>query len=128
MPRVPRIAPSEITPPEVYFNRRTLLAGALAAGVGSLARAAETPATGAALAYKVNPQYSVNEPPNKYEEITTYNNYYEFGTDKDDPSHNARTLPTSPWTVAVDGEAEVRGRFALEDILRGQSLEERIYR
>jgi len=128
MHRVPRIAPSEITPPEVYFNRRTLLAGALAAGVGSLVRAAETPAAGAPLDYKVNPQYSVNEPPNKYEDITTYNNYYEFGTNKEDPSHYARTLPTYRWSVTVDGEAEVRGQFTLEDILKGQSLEERIYR
>ncbi|HLY53243.1 MAG TPA: protein-methionine-sulfoxide reductase catalytic subunit MsrP [Steroidobacteraceae bacterium] len=128
MPRLPRIAPSQITPPEVYFNRRELLAGALAAGVSGLVRASDAPAAGAPLDYKVNPRYSVNEPPNKYQEITTYNNYYEFGTDKDDPSRNARTLPTSPWSVSVDGEAEVRGRFALEDILKGQSLEERIYR
>jgi len=126
--RVPRIAPSEITPPEVYFSRRTLLAGALAAGVTSLAQAADTAPTGAPLNYTANSRYSVKEPPNKYEEITTYNNFYEFGTDKEDPSHNARTLPTSRWSVVVDGEAEVRGRFTLEDILNGQSLEERIYR
>ncbi|HYL69756.1 MAG TPA: protein-methionine-sulfoxide reductase catalytic subunit MsrP [Candidatus Dormibacteraeota bacterium] len=125
---MPRIAPSEITPPEVYFNRRALLAGALAAGVSSLVRAADAAPTGAPLDYRLNPQYSVNEPPNKYEEITTYNNYYEFGTDKEDPSRNARTLPTYHWTVAVDGEAEVRGHFTLEDILKGQSLEERVYR
>src|SRR5215469_6538790 len=115
--RVPRIAPSEITPPEVYFSRRTLLAGALAAGVSSMARAADTAPTGAPLNYTVNTAYTVNETPNKYEEITTYNNFYEFGTDKEDPSHNARTLPTSRWSVAVEGEAEVRGRFTLEDIL-----------
>ena len=126
--RVPRIAPSEITPPEVYFSRRALLAGALAAGVSSMARAADATPTGPPLNYTVNPGYKVNEAPNKYEEITTYNNFYEFGTDKEDPGHNARTLPTSRWSVAVDGEAEVRGRFTLEDILKGQSLEERIYR
>ena len=126
--RVPRIAPSEITPPEVYFNRRTLLTGALAAGVSSLAHAADAAPTGAPLTYTVNARYSVKEAPNKYEEITTYNNFYEFGTDKEDPSHNARTLPTYRWNVMVEGEAEVRGRFTLEDILKGQSLEERIYR
>ena len=130
--RVPRIAPSEITPPEVYFSRRTLLTGAIAAGVSSLtrpARAADGPPPDAApLAFAANPRYSVSEAPNKYGEITTYNNFYEFGTDKDDPSRNARLLRTKPWTVRVDGEAEVRGNFTLEDILKGQSLEERVYR
>ena len=127
--RVPRIAPSEITPPEAYFSRRTLLAGALAAGVSSLTAAAEGPPAGAApLDYKANPRYSVRESPNKYEEITTYNNFYEFGTDKDDPSRNARNFRAQPWSVTIDGEAETRGTFTLEDILKGQSLEERVYR
>jgi methionine sulfoxide reductase catalytic subunit len=127
--RVPRIAPSEITPPEVYFSRRALLAGALAAGVASVTRGADLPATpGAPLAYTANPRYTVNEAPNKYEEITSYNNYYEFGTDKEDPAQNARGLRTRPWNVTVDGEAEVRGSFTLEDILKGLTLEERIYR
>ena len=124
-----RIAPSEITPPEVYLSRRALLAGALAAGVSTLARGAEGPPAGAApLSYAANPRYSVHEAPNRYEEITNYNNYYEFGTDKDDPSRNAHTLRTRPWSVAVGGEAEVRGSYTLEDILKGQALEERIYR
>ncbi|HEX4619696.1 MAG TPA: protein-methionine-sulfoxide reductase catalytic subunit MsrP [Steroidobacteraceae bacterium] len=126
--RVPRIAPSEITPPEVYFSRRALLAGALAAGVSTLARASDAQPSGAPLNYTVSSRYSVSEPPNKYEEITTYNNYYEFGTDKDDPSRNAHTLPTYRWNVMVEGESEVHGRFALEDILKGQGLEERVYR
>jgi methionine sulfoxide reductase catalytic subunit len=130
--RVPRIAPSEITPPEVWFSRRTLLTGALAAGVSTLARPAEAadgpPADAARLSYTANPRYSVSETPNRYEEITTYNNFYEFGTDKDDPSRNARYFRTQPWSVRVDGEAEVRGNFTLEDILKGQALEERIYR
>jgi sulfoxide reductase catalytic subunit YedY len=127
--RVPHIAPSEITPPEVYVSRRTLLAGALAAGVSTLARPAEGPPAGAVpLSYTANPRYSVTEAPNKYEEITTYNNYYEFGTDKQDPSENARNFRARPWSVTIDGEAEVRGTFALEDVLKGQSLEERIYR
>jgi sulfoxide reductase catalytic subunit YedY len=130
--RVPRIAPSEITPPEVWFSRRTLLAGGLAAGVSTLtrpARGAEGPPAGAeTLAYTANPRYSVNEAPNKYQEITTYNNFYEFGTDKEDPSANARSFRARPWSVRIDGEAEVRGDFTLEDLLKGQSLEERIYR
>jgi len=127
--RVPRIAPSEITPPEVYFSRRALLAGALATGASALLPAAEAPqAQGAALSYTANPQYSVKETPNKYEEIAGYNNFYEFGTDKDDPSHNAHTLRTRPWSVTVSGEAEVRGTFDLDDLMKGLALEERVYR
>jgi methionine sulfoxide reductase catalytic subunit len=127
--RVPRIAPSEITPPEVYFSRRALLAGALASGASALLPAAEAAQPqGATLSYTVNPQYSVKETPNKYEEIAGYNNFYEFGTDKESPSEYAHTLRTRPWSVTVSGEAEVRGTFDIEDLLKGQALEERIYR
>jgi sulfoxide reductase catalytic subunit YedY len=127
--RVPRIAPSEITPPEVYFNRRTLLAGALASGASALLRAAQdSPAAGAALRYTRDTRYSVSEPPNKIEEITSYNNFYEFGSDKESPGRNAYTLRTRPWSVTVHGDAEVTGTFDLEDLLKEQPLEERIYR
>jgi sulfoxide reductase catalytic subunit YedY len=126
--RVPRIAPSEITPPEVYFSRRALLAGALASGVSALAHASRVPPLGEPLNYTRNDKLSASEPANKYEEITTYNNFYEFGTDKEDPSENARSLHTRPWSVRVDGEAEALGTFTLEDILKAQALEERIYR
>ncbi len=66
--------------------------------------------------------------PNTYEDITSYNNFYEFGTDKSDPKTNAATLQPRPWSVAVTGEAEVTGNFTLEDILKPHALEERIYR
>jgi methionine sulfoxide reductase catalytic subunit len=127
--KTPRIAPSDITPRDVFFNRRALLAGVLATGASSLLETAraEQPA-GARLQYAHNAKYSVSETPNKYEEITSYNNYYEFGTDKEDPKQNARAFDPSPWTVTVDGEAEVKGKFALEDLLKSQPLEERIYR
>jgi sulfoxide reductase catalytic subunit YedY len=128
--RVPRIAPSEITPPEVYFNRRTLLAAALASGASAVLPAAELPpGSGAPLSYTRNAAYSVSEPPNKYEEISTYNNFYEFGTDKDSPHEYApKMLHTRPWSVTVHGDAEVTGTFNLEDLLKEQTLEERIYR
>jgi sulfoxide reductase catalytic subunit YedY len=127
--RIPRIAPSEITPEEVYLSRRALLAGVLATGASAVLRAAEAPpAGGAPLSYTANAQYSVKETPNKFEEIAGYNNFYEFGTDKESPSRNAHTLRTRPWSVNVYGEAEVRGSFDLEDLLKGQALEERIYR
>ena len=127
--QTPRIAPSDITPAEVFFNRRALLAGVLATGASSLLKTAraEQPA-GPRLQYAHNAKYSVTETPNKYDEITGYNNYYEFGTDKEDPKENARNFKPQPWTVTVDGEAEVKGKFALEDLLKGQALEERIYR
>ncbi len=128
---IPRIAPSQITPPEVFFSRRKLLMGGLAAGASSLLRAAEAPQEalpGAPLKFTRNAAMSVTEAPNKYSEITTYNNFYEFGTEKDEPARNAGTLRTSPWSVTVEGEAEVKGKFTLEDILKPHPLEERIYR
>jgi len=126
--RVPRIAPSEITPPERYFNRRTLLAGALAAGASAVLRAEPPSPPAATLNYTRNSRYSVSEQPNKFEEIAGYNNFYEFGTDKESPSENAHTLKTRPWSVTVHGEAEVRGTFELDDLLKNLPLEERVYR
>jgi methionine sulfoxide reductase catalytic subunit len=141
MAPLPRILPSQITPPEVYFNRRSFLAGALTAGLGAAlgpARAAVLPGAAAApLAFTFNPRESVDalvhaadedEKPNTWEEITNYNNYYEFGTDKTDPAAHAHLLSTRPWSLAVEGEAEITGTFHLEDFLKPYALEERIYR
>jgi methionine sulfoxide reductase catalytic subunit len=126
------ILPSDITSPEAFFNRRQVLAAALAAGaVGvahqGLAQAADA-ATAETLKYTRNPKLSVDETPNSYEEITSYNNFYELGTDKEDPKANAATLKPRPWNVTVAGEAEVKGTFTIEDILKPHALEERIYR
>jgi sulfoxide reductase catalytic subunit YedY len=129
-----RMAPSEITPEERFVTRRALLGGTLglaaASSLGSFAGEAfgQTPPNLPALRFTSNPAFSVKEPPNSYQDITTYNNYYEFGTDKSDPSENSQHFRTRPWTVTVDGEAEVRGSFDLDDILRPHPLEERIYR
>jgi sulfoxide reductase catalytic subunit YedY len=124
----PRIAPSEITPEEVFLNRRAVLSAGLALGASTLLPAAEPQPAEAKLKVTPNPKFSVKEQPNTYEAITTYNNFYEFGTDKDDPAKNAHILKTKPWTVTVEGEAEVKGKFTLEDILKPHALEERIYR
>ena len=130
--QTPRIAPSDITPQSVFLNRRSILAGLFAAGAMTSLRtseAADTPApAGTRLQYTRNAKYSVSEAPNKYEEITGYNNFYEFGTDKEDPKANAGSFQPTPWSVAIDGEAEVKGKFTLEDILKPLSLEERVYR
>src|SRR5262249_14226466 len=116
-----------------YFSRRSLLAaglgGAIATGAGTLLSGAELPTpAGAALTYSRNPRYTVNEAPNKYDEITEYNNFYEFGTDKEDPKAHSQQCKTRPWSVSIEGEAQVKGRFTLEDILKPHALEERIYR
>jgi sulfoxide reductase catalytic subunit YedY len=127
--QIPRIAPSDITPRDAFLNRRELLAGALVTGASALLpRAQAQQPAGKALQYTQDKKYSVTETPNKYEEITGYNNYYEFGTDKEDPKQNARSFNPEPWTVTVDGEAEVKGQYTLEDILKPHALEERIYR
>ncbi len=124
------ILPSEITSRETFLSRRSLLAGALAGGAATLlpqARAADgSPLP--RLPCTVNARYSVREQPTSYENITSYNNFYEFGTDKGDPKENAHTLRPKPWSVTIDGEAEKTGTFHLEDILRAHPLEERIYR
>ena len=80
------------------------------------------------LDYRPNRAYSTDEAKNSFEEITGYNNFYEFGTDKGDPARYAGRLRTRPWSVAVEGEAEKTGVFDLEDILAPHALEERIYR
>ncbi len=131
-PSMPVIAPSEITPKEVFLSRRTLLAGAFAAGASSLVacgNAGEAPPGGpAGLKFTRNARYSVKETPNSWSDITSYNNFYEFGTSKSDPKDNAHTLRTRPWSVTIAGEAEHTGTFTLEDILKPHPLEERVYR
>jgi sulfoxide reductase catalytic subunit YedY len=128
-----RIRPSEITPESIYRSRREFMAGLAAAG----AMAATPPALSQEvmsvtlverLDYKRNARYSTSEKANSFAEVTGYNNFYEFGTDKEDPAANAHRLRPRPWTVAVDGECEKPGKFTLEDLLRPHALEERIYR
>lgn len=126
--RTSLLLPSEITPEAAYLNRRQLLAGLLVAGSSLPLPSFATTAEPGALDYKRNPALSIDEKPNSFEEITTYNNYLEFGSDKADPARYARAFRPQPWSVTVAGEAEVTGRYALEDLLKGHALEERIYR
>jgi methionine sulfoxide reductase catalytic subunit len=128
------IRPSEITTESVYLDRRALLQAALAVGATGLGAAwsegsnAQVNAPGADLKFTRNVKYSASEAPNSYEDITTYNNYYEFGVDKSAPARNSDHFKPAPWTVAVSGEAETTGKFALEDLLKPHPLEERVYR
>jgi sulfoxide reductase catalytic subunit YedY len=129
-----RIRPSEITPEPAYRARRDFLAGI--AGLGAAAALAR-PALAEQvmnvmliekLQFKRNPHYSTMEKANSLADITSYNNFYEFGTGKEDPSQNAGSLRPKPWSVVVDGECEGKGRYTLEDLLKPHALEERIYR
>ncbi len=125
------VRPSQITSETLYLNRRTVLAELLAGGACAAVRAAhgaEQAPPAATLQYTRSTRYSIADAPNTYEEITNYNNFYEFGTDKTDPARHAGSLRTRPWSVTIGGEAEKTGSFDLEDILKPHALEERIYR
>jgi sulfoxide reductase catalytic subunit YedY len=125
------IKPSEITPESIYLNRRSLVAGAIAMGLfpakREFAAAADMPANGVFTGLEPWDSSS-NEEPTPQDIFSTYNNFYEFGTDKSDPARRAQSLVTDPWSIQVTGEAERSGNFTLEDILRPHTLEERIYR
>ena len=82
----------------------------------------------ATLAALVPSPFSTDESPNSFEDVTSYNNFYEFGTDKEDPARHAHTLVTDPWSVNIRGEVERPGEIALEDLLKPHALEERVYR
>ncbi|MCK6371312.1 MAG: protein-methionine-sulfoxide reductase catalytic subunit MsrP, partial [Gammaproteobacteria bacterium] len=127
------IRPSEITPESVYRNRRQILAAAGFAGAGALLAAAGLRAQDIPASYRRLPglkqsPLSTDEQPNTFEEITSYNNFYEFGLDKEDPRRNSGRFRPKPWSVRVDGEAEATGDFTFEDIVGPHPLEERIYR
>ena len=127
---------SEITPQAVYANRRTLLrhwaSGAAGAALASWAgrEALASASTLAALpgaASKVDGAHTV-ERPTSFQDASSYNNFYEFGTDKSEPARYASTLVTQPWSVEVEGLVRKPGRWALEDLLKLSAQEERIYR
>jgi sulfoxide reductase catalytic subunit YedY len=135
--RASDIRSSDITDQKLYLNRREFIraatgtAAAVATGValGDAWVEAATPAAhGRKLEGVKKSPFSTDEKQNKWEEITTYNNYYEFGVDKDSPSMLARNFKTEPWTVTVDGECAKKGPMNFEDVLKGETLEERVYR
>ncbi len=118
------IPSSEITPRGVYMRRREFLGGTLATAVfGSLTAGAAA----APLAFSKS-AFSTNEPLTPKADVTSYNNFYEFGTHKSDPSDYAGALKTSPWSVKIDGMVSKPATYTLEDILKPVTLEERIYR
>ena len=113
---------SEVTPKADWVNRRQLMAGAGALVAGSIAG----PALAGLGAKKTS--YGKGLELNSFEDITSYNNFYEFGTDKSDPAKYAHKLTIDPWSVKIDGLVDKPGDYSLDDVLKGVSLEERIYR
>lgn len=137
---VPPVRPSEITSERAYLRRREivkllglsltgLVAGCGSESAPSATSLAETPAPeGRPLAIARKGEYVTDEKQTSYKDVTHYNNYYEFGTDKGDPARTSGRFKPLPWSVEVAGQAEVTGRFTLEDMLKPHALEERIYR
>lgn len=131
--RASGIPSSEITPENLYQNRREFIKMASAV----LGIAASTtfvpgcaPASGSvvpAQAKKPGP-FDTTEKPTPYEDVTTYNNYYEFGTDKSDPARNSGRFVSKPWTVKVEGMVKKPAAYNLEDLIKGFTMEDRIYR
>ena len=123
------IKSSEITDRKLYLNRRQFLAAAgVATGMALTGSAFAAPAPTGRFAKARKSPLSASEAPNSLRDITTYNNYYEFGTDKSEPAENAHTLITNPWTVTIDGEVKRAQSVDVDTLMRWSPLEERIYR
>ena len=118
----PDLTDNDVTGHGLYLRRRDFIGGA--AGLGLMAAAGAASARG--LTY--GPGFSTTETPTPKKDITSYNNFYEFGVNKEDPSESAGSLKTRPWTIRVDGECEKPATFAIDDLIKGAKLEERIYR
>jgi sulfoxide reductase catalytic subunit YedY len=127
---------ADITPKSTYLNRRQLLraigiAGAAVVGSKVVSRLAFPPAkvkAGTKLNVSIKSPFSTSEKMSSFNDVTHYNNFYEFGTDKGDPSKNAQNFRTSPWTVSIEGEVKKPVKLSMDDILKLAPLEERIYR
>src|SRR5690606_31444888 len=125
------IPESEVTPESIYLNRRKFMSGVIASAatvaMPGLVQAKEGPKT-QSLEYHQAEGYSTDEDVAPYEAITGYNNFYEFGTGKEDPARHAGQMSVDPWAIDVEGECGRPGRYALEDLLRPRNYEERICR
>jgi sulfoxide reductase catalytic subunit YedY len=124
--KMPKVLPSEITPRDVYQRRREFIRLATGAALG-LALPGRLLA-GEKLPNLVKSAYALPDKPTPYEDITHYNNFYEFGTDKESPARTAGSLKTRPWTVAVEGEINNPKLWDIDSLLRLAPLEERVYR
>jgi sulfoxide reductase catalytic subunit YedY len=125
--RAPMFKASEITDPKLYFNRREFIAGAAALALLPRGAAAATAPAGQLLKATRNQSFSISDPATKFESATTYNNFYEFGPDKEDPARLAHTLKPRPWTVQVDGHVAKPKTYDIDELLKLFPLEERVY-
>jgi sulfoxide reductase catalytic subunit YedY len=138
--KAPDIRESDVTPKSAYLRRREFLqvagstAAAVAAGAagpiftGTSTVHAQNPNAQKLTDFKKSPLSVTDEKLNSYRDVTTYNNFYEYGLDKGDPAQYARSLKPRPWTVKVEGECGKPGTYNIEDILKWFPLEERVYR
>jgi len=134
--KAPELTDADITPKSVYLDRRKFLqamgivAATAAAGKGlfELALPTQTAFAATKLTGLAKSQFSSTEKQNTFEDVTHYNNFYEFGTDKGDPAKNSKNFNTSSWSVSVEGEVKKPRKFTMDEILKIAPLEERIYR
>src|SRR6201993_3168671 len=134
--KAPDIRSSEITPKSLYLNRRKFLAGAGAAGAAAMIglglREAISPSMIAHAGTKIDgirkSPFSTTESITPYQDVTRYNNYYEFSTDKDEPANLAKNFRTRPWKVKIDGEVAKKQELDIDEIFKMAPPEERIYR
>jgi methionine sulfoxide reductase catalytic subunit len=134
--KTPDLTYADVTPKSLYLDRRKFLlamgiVGATAAAGKSLFELAwpsQTAFGATKLTGLAKSPFSTTEKQNTYEDVTHYNNFYEFGTDKGDPAKNSQKFQTAPWTVSVEGEVKKPRKFTMDEILKIAPLEERIYR
>jgi sulfoxide reductase catalytic subunit YedY len=133
--KAPDIRSSEITDKKLYLRRREFIQAAAITAMGAAAGAIGAAEADAQSWPRVKISGAIQdsgwgkgEKSNPYQDITTYNNFYEFGTEKDDPAANAHTLKTKPWTVKVEGLVAKPADYQLEDLIKPHALEERVYR
>ncbi len=132
----PDLTYADVTPKSVYFNRRKFLRSMGIVGTAALAgrrlmelaSPSQTAFAGTKLTGLTKSPFSTTEKQNTYDEVTHYNNFYEFGTDKSDPAKNSKNFNTANWSVSVEGEVAKPRKFTMDEILKIAALEERIYR
>src|ERR1700739_4357509 len=134
--KAPDLTYAAVTPKSVSLHRRKFLramgivgaAVAVGKGMFELALPSQFVLAGTKLTGLVKSPFSTTEKESTLNDVTHYNNFYEFGTDKGDPAKNSQNFKTSPWTVSVEGEVNKPRKFSMDDILKIAPLEERIYR
>src|ERR1041384_3906138 len=128
--RASDIPSSEITPEDLYNNRREFIKAASAvlgiASLGAIIPGCAPDSVGATAEPQAKGRYDTTEKPTPLQDITTYNNYYEFGTGKDDPAKNSKNFVAKPWTVKVEGMVKKPATYNLDDLIKGLTVEDRI--